>query len=110
MAHKQTTDSLRRTLASLILAVTTSACTNSEPVLQSRCERVRDRIVDLQLADEDLQRDEHAHVLRRALGDQFLATCAGMSPARTECILAATTPKAALDCSNGGSSGEGSAN
>jgi hypothetical protein len=68
----------------------------------TRCERVREHLIELSLSSHDVSDDERARragVTRRAMGREFLASCArSMDEARTDCILAAADAKSAAAC------------
>ena len=69
-----------------------------EPV-ESRCTRVRDRLVSLEIPLADPQRESHARVMRRAMGDQFIANCArSMTDKQRDCIFAASSSRVAFAC------------
>jgi len=96
---RQTRASCRH-LEAFILACGLTACSR-EPSTEEQCERVRDRIIDLQLRRDDADRDAHARVVRRAMGAEFVTTCArSTSEAQRECVLAAKDSKTALACSD----------
>ena len=90
---------LSRHMQSFILACGLIACSR-EPSTEEQCERVRDRLIDLQLRRDDPERDAHARVVRRAMGTEFITTCArGTSEAQRACVLAAQDSKTAFACS-----------
>lgn len=73
----------------------------SEERVDTRCERVRDHLVTLSVADAShVDRDTHAAAMRRALGSAFVARCAtSMTEAQRACVLEARSAAAAAACS-----------
>jgi hypothetical protein len=56
-------------------------------------------MIELQLSSQGAARETHANVMRRAMGTEFVTSCArSMKPAQIDCMLAATEAKAALAC------------
>ncbi len=63
-----------------LLLVLLVACAGSDEApaetSQSPCEQVRDHMIELRLASADkIDREAHREVMRRALGDDFIASC-----------------------------------
>lgn len=75
----------RAWFAGVLVAAGTAGCSADDelPVAENPCERLREHLVDLRLEGTppaDLA--SHRDVMRRALGDEFLTSCAGsLSPA-----------------------------
>lgn len=89
---------LSRHVQACILAGGLLACSR-EPSTEEQCERVRDRLIDLQLRRDDPDRDAHARVVRRAMGAELIATCARSSTeTQRTCVLEAPDSKTALAC------------
>jgi hypothetical protein len=66
----------------------------------SRCEKLRDHLVDLRLADASgVDREAHRKVMQRALGDDFVTSCtSSLSGAQIKCALDAKTLSDATSC------------
>ena len=66
----------------------------------SACERARDRVIDLRLADATgVDREAHRDVMRRAIGDSFMSACAGSwSDSQVSCVLNAPDAATANAC------------
>ena len=87
-----------RGYAFLCLAIGGSACQTKESVAD-RCVRVRDQLVELELRADDPKREAHADIMRRAMGNEFLATCArAMTDTQRTCVLSAADANAAMTC------------
>jgi hypothetical protein len=83
----------------LLGVATTIACGGQPETIEQRCERVRDRLVALELRHDDPQREVHARVMRRAMGDAFLARCArNLTHRQRECVFASSDAKTAFAC------------
>ncbi|MDX2094206.1 MAG: hypothetical protein SFX73_40620 [Kofleriaceae bacterium] len=67
---------------------------------RSRCEQVRNHLVELRLASAtNVDVAAHRTALRRALGDEFIARCeTSMSDAVVSCALAASDSAGAAAC------------
>lgn len=65
-----------------------------------RCERVRDRIVDLRLDNAtNVHRDAHRIAMRDALGASFVETCERtMTAAQQRCVLESRDLAAVSSC------------
>ncbi len=68
----------------------------------SRCERLRDHLVELRLATATKlgdEREQHRAALTQALGPQFVDACTTTTTeAQVTCALAAADSQAAADC------------
>ena len=65
-----------------------------------RCQRIREHLVELQLSPDSPDRELRAGLRRRALGDEFVASCTrSMTEAQRDCVLSASDSKSALTCS-----------
>jgi hypothetical protein len=74
---------------------------NDEPE-PSRCERLRERMLDVSLNDVVAEREQHRAALSAATSD-FVATCAErLTEQQISCGLAADTLTALAACTNGG--------
>lgn len=76
-------------------------CTSQdfEPAEQVSCERVRDRLIELELRPDDANRTSHADVMRRAMGAQFLTTCMKtLDQPQMQCVVNAGDSKTAQGC------------
>jgi hypothetical protein len=92
-----------KSVATAVIATLVLACGSSnDDSAAARCDRVREHLIDLSLSSHDATDDERARragVIRRAMGNEFLASCArSMDEARTDCILAAADSKSAAAC------------
>lgn len=78
------------------------ACAGNEGALDAaRCERMRDHLVDLELAStpEDALRESRGPILRRALGDEFISHCvSAMSEEQVACMGTALDSSAVAAC------------
>jgi len=73
-------------------------CGRGRESTAERCAHVREHLIELQLAD-DPRRAEHESVVRRAMGDGFIESCARtMSDAQRDCVLSAVDSRSALAC------------
>lgn len=68
-----------------------------------RCERLRDHVVELRLADINpetgVDREAHRKAMTQALGDDFIAGCkTKLSEPQLDCALAAADPASAAAC------------
>ena len=62
------------------------------------CERLRDHVIDLRVAEVHQDRDAHRAALRRAMGRGFVSTCMDQSDAHIDCEMKATTIDALRAC------------
>jgi len=78
--------------------IVSAACSHDDEVMP--CERMRDHLIDLKLADATgVDRDAHREVLRRALGESLVTNCKkSMRAAQVLCILNAADSAAANAC------------
>jgi hypothetical protein len=87
------------TLCTFALCTTAACSANETESVQSQCTRVRDQLVALEIPLADPHREAHKHVMRRAMGDAFIKTCANsMTEQQRGCVLAATDSRAASFC------------
>ena len=100
--------SVRRGLPGWVLAVAVAvavlaSCSAEDevPAEGHPCERLREHMIDLRIEGTPAaEQAGHREVMRRALGDAFLETCATtMSPAQIRCALDARDSAAAASCS-----------
>jgi hypothetical protein len=87
-------------LATLLLAACGGDDDNAAASRERRCEQLRDHFVDLRLGSVDkADLEKHRRVMRRALGDSFVTSCAStMSDDVVTCALSATDATAAAAC------------
>ncbi len=87
------------------LVVLVAACGGGDEDDERRtlplCERVRDRVVELRLADAtNVDHDAHRTAMRAALGPEFIKRCeAEMSDVQIRCVLDAPDHSAVSGCS-----------
>jgi len=82
-----------------VVAICSAACGGQSESIAAQCERIRDRLIRLELPLNDHKREAHARVMRRAMGDQFLAYCErSMTKETRSCILEASDAKATVAC------------
>lgn len=75
------------------------ACSEQAESTEERCARVRDRLIALELRLDDPARDEHARVMRRAMGDPFIQRCTKrVTERQRDCVFAASDSKSAFAC------------
>jgi hypothetical protein len=67
---------------------------------ERRCEQLRDHLVDLRLGSIDkADLEKHRRVMRRALGESFVASCTStITEDAITCALSATDVSAAAAC------------
>ena len=84
----------------LITILICAACGADEPTDEQRCEQVRDRLIDLRLADAtNVDVKAHREVMRRALGNDFIARCATkLTIAQQRCVIEARDSASATAC------------
>jgi hypothetical protein len=86
-------------LISLAFALCAFGCQDQVESLEHKCQRVRDRLVALEVPLADREREAHMRVMQRAMGNEFIAHCAKSLPeTQRDCALAATDSKAAFAC------------
>jgi len=66
------------------------------------CERLRDRLVELRMAEaRNVDVEAHQAAMKQALGEKFLAACAkDLSPSQTNCAIAAPDSNGAAQCAS----------
>jgi hypothetical protein len=65
------------------------------------CERLRDHLVELQLARAThIDADRHRTAMRRGLGPKFVDRCQQLARAEIDCALAAADPAEAARCTS----------
>jgi len=87
----------------VLVVIFASGCSRSEEVDETqRCEQVRDRIVDLRLANAtNVDIKAHRVAMRDALGTDFVTSCkSGMTPSQQQCVLEARDLVTATACSS----------
>ena len=85
----------------LFVVALTASCASDEPTSEQRCAQVRDRLIDLRLANaKGVEVDGHRAAMKSALGDDFIQTCkTRLTVAQQQCVLRARDVAAATDCS-----------
>ncbi len=74
------------------------------PAPVTRCERLREHLVDLRLAGvESIDKEAHRTAHVAAMGSDFLAACANLPDASITCALQARDGASAAACSAGAS-------
>jgi len=90
---------LQRIVCAVLLLSGSISCSRGEGVA-ARCKRVRDHLVELELPVAAGDRELKASLMVRALGDEFLASCArSMTEDQRGCVLEASDSRSALACS-----------
>ncbi|MGE0402089.1 MAG: hypothetical protein AB7T06_35640 [Kofleriaceae bacterium] len=88
----------------LLVLLIVAACGDDQDLAiqeRTRCEQLRDHLVDLRLADSaSTEKDAHREAMRNALGSNFLDDCARMPARDIDCAFAATDVNAAASCSS----------
>lgn len=84
----------------LILLLSSCGGADEEESAGSECERVRDRLIQLKLADASgVDEQAHRNAMKTALGDDFLEQCnTALSSAERDCVLNATDAATAQAC------------
>lgn len=87
----------------LLLVLSACASEGNQPPEASRCTKLRDHLVDLQVSDihvaTGIDREAHRRALASALGDDFAATCTStLTDAQVECALGASDAASAAAC------------
>jgi hypothetical protein len=94
-----------RWFAAMLLTIAACSGDDGAASRQSRCERLRDHVIDLRLASvANVDVESHREAMRRALGGDFVASCvAQLSDTQLGCALSATDSTAVAACSKPGS-------
>lgn len=89
-------------LAVMMLLVAACSGDDGAASRQARCERLRDHVIDLRLASvQNVNVEAHREAMRRALGDDFVTSCAAtMSDKKLTCALSASDSNAVPRASN----------
>jgi len=83
---------------------TEDADESPDPIPATRCERLREHLVDLRLAGvESIDKEAHRKIHRDAMGSDFLAACGAMPEATLTCALEAPDSSRAVACNAGAS-------
>jgi hypothetical protein len=87
----------------LIVSLVVVGCGGSDEEVdgaEARCTRMRDRLVELSLADSvDVDRSAHRAAMVRALGPDLVHACErSMNGEQIECVLGAADSTAAMAC------------
>jgi hypothetical protein len=77
-------------------------CASEEESVQSKCQRLRDHMIDLRVHDVP-EADQAAHrvALQQALGERFAGECRTLTSTQMKCAFAANDVVAAAACSSG---------
>jgi hypothetical protein len=91
---------LRTLVAALVFA--SSGCASEEDEIATKCERLRNHIVELRTEGlPEADRAAHASALEAALGaTNFMAECKAMKAQQINCALAADEPSALTSCAS----------
>lgn len=74
----------------------------ADPIPATRCERLREHLVDLRLAGvESIDKDAHRKIHIAAMGNDFLTACGAMPDATISCALGAADTASAVACNVG---------
>lgn len=86
-------------LMPLVVAIA-AACSSSERPGPKQCEKLREHIVELTLAEATgVDRVAHREAMRGALGDQFVESCtSSLTDSQVDCGLKAADVSAASAC------------
>ena len=84
-----------------LIVIALTACAADEPTTEQRCAQVRDRLIDLRLANATgVDIKAHRAAMAEALGDDFIQNCkTRLTIAQQQCVLRARDSAAATDCS-----------
>lgn len=85
----------------ILLLVCLASCGNedADESRVGRCERLRDHLVDVRLADATgVDKEAHRAAMKQALGDRFIARCADLDDAHLDCAFAASDNAALAAC------------
>lgn len=77
------------------------ACSSDEEDKRKACERYRDHLVELRLADAPNAKvaAQHRDLIKQALGDDFISSCeSGLTADQIRCGLVAVDSSAVLSC------------
>jgi hypothetical protein len=90
---------LKTFFRSALVALVVSSCGGQAESIEGRCKRVRDRLIALEIRDDDPKAESHAVVMRRAMGPQFVSSCMrAVSDREQDCVFEATEAKTAFAC------------
>ena len=86
---------------SLLFVVALGACqTDGSDPDAPPCERLREHLIDLRLdRSSTSNQDEYREVMRRALGADFMQSCARLSSAQLRCALESSSLNESARCS-----------
>jgi hypothetical protein len=89
----------------LAIGLAAGGCSNGREIseqdeLLHHCERVRNHIVELRLADTTgIDRERHRELMRGTLGDDFVGSCARtLTMAQVKCVLGSADSESATAC------------
>jgi hypothetical protein len=84
----------------LVFVLLATSCARQDAADAASCEKMRDHVIDLRLADAShVDREAHRRALTHALGENFVSTCkSAMTGAQVRCVLGAADSKAADAC------------
>lgn len=86
----------------MFTALAIGACSgNRDETITEQCDRVREHLIRIELPLADAKREDHARVMRRAMGGAFLDHCArSMTAAQRKCALDAADSRGAMACTS----------
>lgn len=91
---------MRLTLALGFVLLTACGDDQAEEKQLTRCEQLREHVIDVRLADAvQVDKDAHREVLRQSLGTEFLGGCEKLSKEVVDCGLAAADSSTLAACS-----------
>lgn len=92
---------MRTLVFALVLAAGCSSDDGEEILTVSPCERLREHLIDLRLADAmNVDKDAHREAFRTALGADFLASCSKLDEDAVTCAISAADAHTAAACTN----------
>ena len=87
-----------------LLGFAAVGCAAKEETRARKCERLRDRVIDLRVEGvPERDRAAHASALRQALSSSFADECMSLSNRQLSCALGAADIGAAAACTSGSS-------
>jgi predicted protein tyrosine phosphatase len=90
---------VRHILLVLLLVASCDGERDIESTELTRCEQLRDHLIDLRLADAvHVDKAAHREAMRTALGDDFAASCSKLRDDVIDCALGASDSTAAAAC------------
>ncbi|MGE3601565.1 MAG: hypothetical protein AB7N70_39175 [Dehalococcoidia bacterium] len=91
---------MTRAAAFAVFCVLLASCTSNDGDSRKReCERLRDHLVDLRVAQANVDGAAHREAMTKALGESFASSCEALSQRERDCAFKATDAAAAAACS-----------